>query len=78
MRSTDVCTGLFRVLSVGAAAPAPSPAIPACTSLARRRPHKRKVDLHGLVEQLRVVRAIDGRAGLFEGRVLDESVALES
>ncbi len=44
--------------------------------LARRRAHKGKVDVHGLVQQLGAVGAVDGRAGLLEGRVLDQRVAL--
>ena len=44
--------------------------------LARRRAHKGKVDVHGLVQQLGAVGAVDGGAGLLEGRVLDQRVAL--
>lgn len=42
----------------------------------RRRPHKRKVDGNGLIEEFGVVGAADGRYGFLLRRVLEESVTL--
>lgn len=42
----------------------------------RGRAHEGEVDVDGLVEELGVVGAVDGGAGLLEGGVLDECVAL--
>lgn len=44
----------------------------------RGRPHEGEVDVDGLVEELGVVGAVDSGAGLLEGGVLDECVALWS
>lgn len=41
-----------------------------------RRAHKGEVNVDGLVEELGVVGAVDGGAGLVEGGVLDKRVAL--
>lgn len=49
---------------------------PRIATLAGRRAHKREIHLHRLVEQLGIVRAVDGRARLLQGRVLDQCVAL--
>jgi hypothetical protein len=64
------------------AAPAPDTAAGASTAVLAagvgRGPHKGEVDLDGLVEQLGLVCAVDGGAGLCEGGVLDQRVALLS
>lgn len=44
--------------------------------LARRRPDEGKVDVDGLLEQLGLVRAVDGGPRLLKGGVLDQRVAL--
>ena len=64
-----------------AAATAASAAVGLATSpatLARRGPDESEVDEDGLLEKLGIMGAIDGSAGLLEGGVFDESVALES
>lgn len=48
----------------------------ASVGLAGRWSHKGKVDLDSLVEELGLVGAIDGGAGLFEGRILNQCVTL--
>lgn len=45
-------------------------------AFARRGSHKRKVDVDGLVQELGLVGAVNGRARLREGRVFDQCVAL--
>jgi len=61
------------------AAPSDAPARAAAAVLATgvgRGPHKREVDLDGLVQQLGLMGAVDGCAGLGERGVLDQCVAL--
>lgn len=62
-----------------AASDAPAPAATAVLSAGvGRGTHKCEVDLDGLVEQLGLVGAVDGGAGLGKGGVLDQRVALLS
>jgi hypothetical protein len=53
-----------RAAAAATACPAAEPPA-AVVRLARRRAHKGKVNLHGLVQQLGAVGAVDGRARLF-------------
>lgn len=64
------------VASAAAAAASASTCTATAAGLARGWSHKGKVDLDSLVEELRLVGAIDGGAGLFEGRILNQCVAL--
>lgn len=64
-----------------ARAPTPAAAARASSSssaarLIGGRAHEGEVDVDGLVEKLGVVGAVDGGAGLLEGGVFDEGVAL--
>lgn len=65
--------------SASAASPSDAPARAAAVVLAAgvgRGPHEGEVDLDGLVEQLGLVGAVDGGAGLGERGVFDQRVAL--
>lgn len=75
---TDRAPAATPLPAVAAAAAAASTAIRAALAGVRGRAHEGKVDIDGLVEELGVVGAIDGGAGLLEGGILDECVALWS
>src|SRR5690606_7232682 len=59
--------------------PAPTAATgpPVVCRLTRGRPHKGKVDLDRLAQQVCVISPVDRGACLFQRRVLDQCVALE-
>lgn len=59
-------------------APSTTAATPGPGALARRRAHKGEVDLDGLAEQIRVMRAIDCPSCLLQGGVFDQGVSLGS
>lgn len=74
---------MFFLALVGfrAATPAtsPTPAMGLPTSpvaLAWRRPDEGEIHVDGLLEQFRIVRAVNSGSRILEGGVLDESVAL--
>jgi hypothetical protein len=82
----SLLSGLLIVILAGIRTPAPAPAASssaavrlarASVGLAGRRPHKGKVDVDGLVQELRLVCAVYGSARFLQGRVLDESIALK-
>lgn len=80
VRAPAPARGPLLLTSAGAApAAAASIAVPVpvpVAALAGRGTHKGEINLDGLVEQLGVVCAVDGRTGFLEGCVLDESVSL--
>jgi hypothetical protein len=71
-------SGSFRFWASAAAST--TAAGPSTTSalarLARRRPHKGKVHLNGLVQKLLAVRSFDGSLGLSKRGVFNKDVAL--
>lgn len=82
LASLALLSRLLARLGLGASAaaassPAATSATPAAAALASRRgAHESEVDLDGLFEQLGVVGAVDSGAGLLEGGVLDQRIAL--
>ena len=69
--------GLRTATSTSSCSPASSTATGSTTALAARRgTHEGKVDLDRLVEEFRLVGSVDGGAGFFKRRVLDQRIAL--
>lgn len=70
------------LLALGTSTPAPAcpptARAPSATGLTRRGSDECKVHLDGLLEELCLVRAVNGCAGLLEGRVLDQRVSLDA
>lgn len=70
------------LLALGTSTPAPAcpptARAPSASWLTRRGSDECKVHLDGLLEELCLVCAVNGRAGLLKGRVLDQRVSLDA